>query len=498
MKGMGPRHPITLINCETRTLTISDGYTAYIALSYVWGETVAAKNDFKAQVLPESIPAVVQDALTVTTKLGYRYLWVDRYCIDQEDAESVSHQVGQMDEVYHGADLTIIAAAGDSGDDGLTGANKALCDLRNMALVEGNGGPSSRSEDFCPKQAIRLSKWASRGWTFQESLLSCRRLVFTKDVVYFECAKMSCWELHGSQRSIEGIILDEHLASSTKRGPLIWDFPSTNIGPMDLCSEEAMDAMSTIWTQIHHYSKRDLTLGGDALRAFQGVLNRMHYLFNGQLKHLWGVPYFSHDGGQSDFTSQRSFFLENLCWHQAYTKYGSRRDELPSWSWVGHEGLKSGGRQAFPMSLSVNEGTWNRATLHSIQNGKRGSNSILDLEAILLNGCSFWTEQDSVLVHFDQGDWYCAFKFDCPRHWNLAEPQYDIFQGIKYGTLRACVMFGVYKRYLFGLLVTKATQNLELYCRVGRFELRFDSDKRWMLDDELETSDLRSVRFLLE
>ncbi len=36
--------------------------------------------------------------------------------------------------------------------------------------------------------------WSSRAWTYQEGLLSRRRLLFTESQVYFQCMEMHCWE----------------------------------------------------------------------------------------------------------------------------------------------------------------------------------------------------------------------------------------------------------------------------------------------------------------
>jgi len=44
----------------------------YIALSYVWGGVGIAPKE------PKEFPATIRDAITVTLKLGYRYLWVDQ------------------------------------------------------------------------------------------------------------------------------------------------------------------------------------------------------------------------------------------------------------------------------------------------------------------------------------------------------------------------------------------------------------------------------------
>jgi hypothetical protein len=47
----------------------------FVALSYVWGGDLAG--DVGAQLM--NLPLTIEDALTMTKILGYRYLWVDRY-----------------------------------------------------------------------------------------------------------------------------------------------------------------------------------------------------------------------------------------------------------------------------------------------------------------------------------------------------------------------------------------------------------------------------------
>jgi hypothetical protein len=63
-----------LIDCRTRTVTkICEQGCQYIALSYVWGDTVRDDKDHP------SYPRTIEDAITVTVALGFHYLWVDRY-----------------------------------------------------------------------------------------------------------------------------------------------------------------------------------------------------------------------------------------------------------------------------------------------------------------------------------------------------------------------------------------------------------------------------------
>ncbi len=86
----------------------------WVALSYVWGHAKSSPNLKSTELgLPlGELPVTVKDAIKVTKLLKYQYLWIDRYCIDQEDEASRQNQLNKMDAIYRGADLTIIAAAG--------------------------------------------------------------------------------------------------------------------------------------------------------------------------------------------------------------------------------------------------------------------------------------------------------------------------------------------------------------------------------------------------
>lgn len=75
-----------------------------MALSYVWGADSAAEQCPEGS-LPSPLPRVIEDGLTVALKLGggFHYIWVDRYCIDQENEEEKHTQISNMDMIYEGA-----------------------------------------------------------------------------------------------------------------------------------------------------------------------------------------------------------------------------------------------------------------------------------------------------------------------------------------------------------------------------------------------------------
>jgi hypothetical protein len=91
-----------LIDCHTHTLVPAEIHP-YVALSYVWGLSSEISDD--SDKLPDSLPLTIEDAITVPLKLGFRYLWIDRHCINQQRKEEVAEQVGRMDLIYQNAEL---------------------------------------------------------------------------------------------------------------------------------------------------------------------------------------------------------------------------------------------------------------------------------------------------------------------------------------------------------------------------------------------------------
>jgi hypothetical protein len=69
--------------CETR----GRDFAPYAALSYCWGGDQPTTTSFEnisqhlIQINYTKLPATIQDALLITSKLRLRYLWVDSLCI---------------------------------------------------------------------------------------------------------------------------------------------------------------------------------------------------------------------------------------------------------------------------------------------------------------------------------------------------------------------------------------------------------------------------------
>ncbi|KAK0721267.1 heterokaryon incompatibility protein-domain-containing protein, partial [Apiosordaria backusii] len=200
---IGDRNPqeikgLKLIDCGTRKVIRGGVGMKWVALSYVWSlATPRARSSPKRAPcelqqgevhLPECLPGVISDAMEATVALGYQYLWADQFCIDQSDKDEVADQVGKMDKIYRGAVLTIVSV---SSRNGLPGG-AALPRKPSQCVTVGKTNFFVAKMD--PVSDIEKSTWQTRGWCYQEEMLSRRRLYFTEEGVLFKCHNTTCYE----------------------------------------------------------------------------------------------------------------------------------------------------------------------------------------------------------------------------------------------------------------------------------------------------------------
>jgi hypothetical protein len=300
---------LKVIDCDTRTVVNAPLDCRWVALSYVWGpppydETL------------QSPPQVIEDSIEVCELLGYRYLWVDRYCIDQSATEKKMVQILQMDRIYKNAELTIVAAAGDGPKHGLPGISTA----RKLQ-------PSLRLDDcmllsILPGLPVSMqgSKWVTRGWTFQEWILSRRRLIFTDDQVFFECTSMHC---------PESLVNPTFTAESGNEAHGL-PMHSFRVG-LGLHRRGGDDFSHN----VSMFCLRELTYASDTLNAMEGTfqtLSRTQF----PVYTFMGIPIRTRTTTGVVFTRPCQSFVDGLGWYAKSP--GKRLTEFPSWTWAGTKG----------------------------------------------------------------------------------------------------------------------------------------------------------------
>ena len=299
---------LDVIDCQSRERVQILPGTEYVTLSYVWGPDGAAlESDCAAGTSSIMLPLTVEDSLLVCLKLGYRYLWVDRYCIPQTDSPERHRQIPRTDEIYANSTLTIVACAGKDPNHGLPGVTRPRAGLPGIKFLLDE---ASWYLQALPMAAdIGKSIWASRGWTYQEALLSQRKLYFTDSQLYFEGVQsVQC----------------EWAARSTNK-------PTEDV-PWILSQVDYLGNPNRIYDCIESFIRRNISFESDALNAMLGifaVFERRH-----QVQHIWGMPYMSahESSGVGRETRQPSLWLS--LGFQGF-HHTTRRKAYPSWSWLG-------------------------------------------------------------------------------------------------------------------------------------------------------------------
>jgi hypothetical protein len=301
---------LKLIDCERRRIVAALPSYEYSSLSYVWGTNRSDNDRCVHDELPTILPRTIEDALKVTQFLVLRYIWIDRYCIDQENDVEKQIQIQQMDLVYQRAVVTIVAAAGIDPNFGLPGVSDTPRIPQATAWVGGQCLVATLPD---PRALVKAFKWAKRAWTYQESYFSTRRIIFTQQQVYYECGAGNAYEavdnIQETQyfRVKDATTYDQHF-------------------PWSICSH------------LTEYCGRELSLDVDAIRAFEGVFHSFIEL-KPPVHQYSGIPIMPPIimgllGEIKEAKRSRSeAFAAGLSW--CNTAPGSRRALFPTWSWAG-------------------------------------------------------------------------------------------------------------------------------------------------------------------
>ncbi len=283
----------------------------YVALSYTWGtapwQFKTSRDNIKSLMAPgglnewgDTMPCTIRDSIQLVMNLGERYLWVDALCIIQDSDRSWALNSNVINIVYGNAYFTICAADGDSANAGLKALNHAEVQ-QNIAFYN----KDLRLKCLQPAEHyIQQSKWNTRGWTFQERLLSPKTLIFVKGRMFFQCR---C-----TARSMDIITEDENAG---------WPI-GFNRSPSLMLRKLAQQPLLVYKQALQLYMQRELTFQKDILAAFTGIGNLVCETLGGSL--TFGLP--------------SSHFDLALLWE--FKSAASRRAQeggeyFPSWSWCG-------------------------------------------------------------------------------------------------------------------------------------------------------------------
>lgn len=237
--------------------------------------------------------------------LGIRetYLWVDSLCIIQDDPVIQKHQIDIMDTIYSQAVLTIVAAAGDHADSGLPGVSTWMRDVEKQIITIQGIEVSNVLPGL--KDAVNLSVWNTRGWTYQERMFSRKCFFFTESQAIYACSEGVQYE---RKDRLPPTI------STTERFRNAWNRPSSR----------SLSLLELFTQNVTEYTRRMLTSQTDILRAFQGVIGHMMRSYTRRFH--YGLP--------------EGCFENALLWQKAgRAERRLAHVTLPSWPWASVNGV---------------------------------------------------------------------------------------------------------------------------------------------------------------
>lgn len=317
---VNPAPELILIDVERQRLVQRKASSRYVALSYMWGQPAPGIEPFQTtlhsykQLSQEGafsraenysrLPNVIRDSITLTKRLGLRYLWCDRFCIIQDDPTTKPMFLNMMGAIYSTSHLTIAACEGNDGNIGLLGISADR--PRRRSFYHFNFGPAYNMTNTEPLRPLGVDckSYHTRGWTFQEWCLAPRLLAFHHNTVSFRCRRGLRTEIGVHPRMdviphIEDLTLFSRWPNFASYGRFVTD-----------------------------YTTRKLTYPEDVQNAFSAFITYMGRTMPGGI--LFGLP--------------EMIFSGALCWQpldfieRRRDRHGNVMRAFPSWSWLGWSG----------------------------------------------------------------------------------------------------------------------------------------------------------------
>jgi hypothetical protein len=313
----------------------------YACLSHCWGTkrtiTTTTENlpSRMSRIPWGDLPKTFQDAIIFARSLDIDFIWIDSLCIVQDDEIDWARESAEMSSIYQNSFITIAATKSEDHDGGCFSEMAAKYQAQEVAALE------STNQHVQVYSRLRLPHpdWSgnqgsefpllTRGWVYQERLLSPRVLHFLRNEIMWECKELTACECHQETtaerenskhmhtQDMEKI--NRHLKAK-KGGRKI----TVNDG------EDLKSLLSSRWEEIvHQYSNLNLTFHKDKLPALSGLARQMQEFRDDQyLAGLWhndldqGLVWYVDDNEGDDLLPPRPLGPIAPTWSWASISHG--------------------------------------------------------------------------------------------------------------------------------------------------------------------------------
>ena len=294
----------------------------YACLSHRWDQSTLRCRTTRSnltehlETVPWTLlPKTFKQAMKVALELGLRYIWIDSLCILQGDTEDWKVQAARMCNIYQNAFITIAATSSLNSDVGMF--NK----ISKIPISPSSCSMSQSKAYLKTSPHHTLDLWSgdaswntfpllTRGWVYQERLLSPRVIHFGKFELIFECL-----DLRGHCECGADIM------SAAKHNHVQTLKPSRLVGQRDSI---ILPWLTRDWHQtVERFTNMDLTYSSDTLPALAGIARQHGETHRGLIgKYVAGL--------------WESTLTQDLMWcvrDERESRRLSPKTNYPSWSW---------------------------------------------------------------------------------------------------------------------------------------------------------------------
>jgi Heterokaryon incompatibility protein (HET) len=290
------------------------------------------------------LPQTLLDAIEITRDLHIRYLWIDALCIMQDEGSDNLDKLAEiprMGDIYKNSTLTIVASRSRTVKEGFLHQQFLPFDAVEVPFSQ-NG--KLEKVWLVPQTSPKLGNdpLSTRGWAFQEYMLSTKILRYGTKAVTWHCTSVSASAIHPRYGLYEYKMSSAYQNTDLKVGLTQYGgfFLNTNLRWIDLAIRQQLRRLLSIiypqdptwekvmlrwWPQcVEQYSGCDLSEAKDKLHAIAGIAKEIYKAYPSiYLAGLW-----------------QSAIIQHLAWQRNDTLEFARRVtptdscDAPTWTWA--------------------------------------------------------------------------------------------------------------------------------------------------------------------
>ncbi|KAH7068095.1 heterokaryon incompatibility protein-domain-containing protein [Paraphoma chrysanthemicola] len=283
----------------------------YAALSYCWGGLQELRllrtnmQSFQSSpIATAQLPETLRDTIALCRRLKLGFVWIDALCIVQDDEVDKKQEISRMCSIYENSSVTIVAATATSVAQGFLNhrvhVNKAHPSCTIDLTCSHEAACQERSLGFTAMHVHHMDNFpiSQRGWTFQESYIPPRLMVFGDHEPFLRCRTSDATAI--AQTAIQ--------------------YSLSHILPRRNITYGRHYEFRSIWQNVvEDYTERQFSFEDDRPLAINGIVEFLEHRY----------------GGKCYFGVWDSIPIGCLLWTVTSQKRASSRYiGLPTWSWL--------------------------------------------------------------------------------------------------------------------------------------------------------------------